>query len=131
MAWRRILLVTVPMMAMGMGMAAGGAWAADGDAAKGETVFKKCVACHTVSKPPKNTIGPSLVGIMGRAAGTMEGFKYSDGMKDSKIVWDDKSIDAYLKDPKGFIPKNKMVFVGLPKDEDRANVIAYLKQATK
>jgi len=127
MAWRRILLATVPVVAM----AAGGAAAADGDAAKGETVFKKCVACHTVSKPPKNTIGPSLVGIMGRTAGSVEGFKYSDAMKDSKVVWDDKTIDAYLKDPKNFIPKNKMVFVGLPKEEDRNDVIAYLKQATK
>lgn len=127
MAWRRILLAAVAMVAMATGVAR----AADGDAAKGEIVFKKCVACHTVSKPPKNTLGPSLVGVMGRTAGGMEGFKYSDAMKDSKVVWDEKSIDAYLKDPKNFIPKNKMVFVGLPKEEDRNDVIAYLKQATK
>jgi len=110
---------------------AGRALAAEADPAKGATVFKKCSACHTLTKPPKHTIGPSMVGIMGRAAGTAEGFKYSDAMKQSKIVWDEKSIDAYLKDPKGFIPKNKMVFVGLPKEEDRANVIAYLKQAAE
>jgi cytochrome c len=100
-----------------------------GDPAKGETVFKKCTACHNLDKPPKNGIGPSLVGLVGRKAGSVEGFKYSDAMKGSNIVWDEQTIDAYLKDPKGYIPKNKMVFVGLPKDSDRADVIAFLKTA--
>ena len=106
-------------------------WAAmaaeGGDAAKGETVFKKCTACHNAEAPPKNGIGPSLHGVIGRKAGSVEGFKYSDAMKGSGIVWEEKTIDAYLKDPKGYVPKNKMVFVGLPKDADRADVIAYLK----
>ena len=112
-------------------IAGGPVWAADGDAAKGEMVFKKCSACHTVAKPPKHTIGPSLIGVFGRTSGTMDGFKYSDAMKDAKIVWDDKTIDGYLKDPKGFVPRNKMVFVGLPKEDERKDVIAYLKEAAK
>jgi len=98
-----------------------------GDAAKGETVFKKCTACHSVDQPAKNGIGPSLLGVVGRKAGSVAGFKYSDAMKNASIVWDDGSIDNYLKDPKGFVPKNKMVFVGLPKESDRTDVIAFLK----
>ena len=113
--------------------AAAGFWVATamaaeaGDPAKGETVFKKCAACHNVDQPAKNGIGPSLLGVVGRKAGSVEGFKYSDGMKNANVVWDDSTIDSYLKDPKGFVPKNKMVFVGLPKESDRADVIAYLK----
>jgi cytochrome c len=118
--------------AMVIGMAtAGAANAAEGNAKAGETVFKKCSACHTVTKPPKHGIGPSLVGVMGRKVGTAEGFKYSDAMKNATVVWDEKAIDDYMKDPKNFIPKNKMVFVGLPKDVERADLIAYLKEAAK
>jgi cytochrome c len=125
MVWR-----CAAAMVVGLTLA-GTAAAAEGDPKAGETVFKKCTACHTVTKPPKHGIGPSLVGIMGRKVGTAEGFKYSDAMKNSSVVWDEKSIDDYMKDPKNFIPKNKMVFVGLPKDIERANLIAYLKEAAK
>jgi cytochrome c len=107
------------------------ALAAEGDAKAGETVFKKCVACHNMAKPPKNGIGPSLIGVIGRKAGAVEGFKYSDAMKNSTVVWDDAALDGYLKDPKGFIPNNKMVMAPLSKPDERANVIAYLKQAAK
>jgi cytochrome c len=105
--------------------------AAEGDAKAGETVFKKCAACHNLAKPPKNGIGPSLVGVIGRKAGSVEGFKYSDAMKNATVIWDDAALDSYLKDPKGFIPNNKMVLAPLSKPDERANVIAYLKQAAK
>jgi cytochrome c len=126
----RHLALTVGSLAWAAALSGPGL-AAEGDPKAGETVFKKCTACHTVTKPPKNGIGPSLVGIMSRKAGSLEGFKYSDAMKDSKVVWDETAIDAYMKDPKNFIPKNKMVFVGLPKDVERADLIAYLKEAAK
>ena len=77
----------------------------------------------------KHTTGPSLNGVVGRTAGASEGYKYSKPMIDAGaggLVWDAASIDAYLADPKGFIPKNKMSFAGLKKPEDRAAVIAYL-----
>ncbi|MGI9417625.1 MAG: c-type cytochrome [Geminicoccaceae bacterium] len=101
---------------------------AEGDAAAGEKVFKKCKACHVIDKE-KNRLGPHLVGIFGRSAGSIDGFKYSKAMTESGLTWDEATLDAYLADPKGYVPKNKMAFPGLKKEEDRANVIAYLKEA--
>lgn len=101
---------------------------ADGDAAKGEKVFAKCKACHTL-EAGKNRVGPTLAGVFGRPAGTLEGFKFSDAMKGSGIVWDEETISDYLEAPKQFIPGNKMAFPGLKKEEERADVIAFLKQA--
>jgi len=100
------------------------------DAAAGEKVFAKCKACHVVDADT-NKIGPSLKGVVGRTAGTHEGFRYSPAMVaagESGIVWNDETLAAYLRDPKGYIKGNKMAFVGLKKDDELANVIAYLKQ---
>jgi cytochrome c len=102
---------------------------AAGDPAKGEKVFAKCKACHT-TEAGKNRVGPSLAGVFGRTAGTVDGFKYSDAMKGSGVVWNDETISQYLEAPKTFIAGNKMAFPGLKKPEDRDDVIAYLKQAT-
>lgn len=101
---------------------------AEGDAAAGEKVFKKCKACHVVDQE-KNRLGPHLVGVFGRTSGSVEGFKYSKAMQEAAITWDETTIAEYLADPKGYVPKNKMAFPGLKKEEDRANVIAYLKEA--
>lgn len=98
-------------------------------AAAGEKVFKKCAACHKVGDGAKNAAGPMLNGVVGKAVATVDGFKYSPAMTEagaSGMVWDAATLDAYLADPKGFIPKNKMSFAGLKKPEDRAAVIAYL-----
>jgi cytochrome c len=103
---------------------------AEGDAAKGEKVFRKCKACHAVGEGAKNKVGPHLNDIIGRAAGTAEGFKYSKAMKaagEGGIVWDDESLAAYLEKPRDYIKGNRMSFAGLRKEADRANVIAYLK----
>jgi cytochrome c len=103
------------------------------DAAAGEKVFAKCKACH-VADTDKNKVGPSLNGLIGRVAGTHEGFKYSPAMVEagkSGTKWDDATLAAYLHDPKAAIKGNKMAFAGLKKDEDVANVIAYLKQFSK
>lgn len=109
-----------------------GAARADGDAANGEKVFKRCAACHAIDGTT-NKIGPHLGGVIGRTAGTVEGFKYSEAMiqhgKDG-LVWSAETISTYLENPKEFIPKNKMAFPGLKKPEERADVIAYLQQAT-
>jgi cytochrome c2 len=102
------------------------------DAANGEKVFKKCAACH-VANAPTNRVGPTLLGVFGRTAGTVEGFKYSESMiqhgKDG-LVWSAETINEYLTDPKGYIPKNKMAYPGLKKPEERADVIAYLQKVT-
>ena len=98
------------------------------DAEKGSKVFKKCMACHAIDD--KNKIGPSLKGIVGRKAATVEGFKYSDAMlaKGAEgAVWDEATLTAYLPDPKAWVPGTKMAFAGLKNAQDRADVIAFLK----
>lgn len=97
--------------------------------AAGEKVFKKCAACHKVGDGAKNAVGPVLNGIVGRAAATVEGFKYSKPMADAGaggLVWTHEELAGYLADPKGYMPKNKMSFAGLKKDSDLEAVIAYL-----
>jgi cytochrome c2 len=100
------------------------------DPAAGEKVFKKCRACHAVGEGAKHKVGPELNDIIGRQAGTAEGFKYSNAMieaGDGGMVWDDEALAAYLAAPKKVVPKTKMAFAGLKKDDDIENVIAYLK----
>jgi cytochrome c len=109
---------------------AGGVAHADGDAAAGQKVFAKCKACHNADSD-KNKIGPSLMGVVGRHAGTYDGFNYSAAMKGEDITWTPENLDKYLADPKGFVPGNKMAFIGLKKEDDRKNVIAYLEQEAK
>jgi cytochrome c len=109
-------------------MLAAGPALADGDAAAGEKIFIKCKTCHTL-EAGKNKVGPSLAGLIGRKAGTAPDFNYSDAMKNSGITWDEAALNEYITDPKAKVPGNKMVFPGVKKDEDRANLIAYLKQA--
>ncbi|SEL19300.1 cytochrome c [Roseovarius azorensis] len=100
--------------------------ASAGDAEAGEKVFNKCKACHQVGENAKNRAGPTLNGIIGRPAGTAEGFAYSSPMTDSDLVWDETTLAAFLADPAGTLPGNKMKFPGLRKDEDIADVIAFL-----
>ncbi|MDA5193191.1 c-type cytochrome [Govanella unica] len=106
---------------------------AEGDATKGAMIFKRCATCHTVEKGGAIKQGPNLHDLFGRKAGTQAAYvgKYSDAMKQSGVVWSEDTLDKYLADPKGFVPKNKMIFVGVKKPDERANVIAYLKEATK
>lgn len=102
---------------------------ADGDAKAGVLVFKKCTACHTATEA-KNKVGPHLVGIVGRATASIAEYKYSKPMTDHAVkepIWTEEALKAYLKDPKGVVEKTKMAFAGLKKDEDLANIIAYLK----
>jgi len=103
---------------------------ADGNADKGKRVFNLCKACHRL-EAGKNGVGPSLHGLFGRKAGTVAGFNYSGAMKNSGIVWNEKSLDNYLAKPRDVVKGTKMVFPGLKKEDQREDVIAYLKQATK
>lgn len=107
--------------------AQGPAWAevfAAADPAAGEKVFKKCAACHKVDG--SNGTGPHLNGVVGRARGSVEGFAYSEGMASVHEPWTPELIEVFLLNPKADVKGTKMGFAGLPKIEDRANVIAYL-----
>jgi len=101
-----------------------------GDAAAGKRVFTKCMACHVADKQ-QNRVGPHLNGVVGREAGSVEGFNYSDANANSGIVWTEPVLFEYLEDPRGYLPGTKMVFAGLPKEQDRADVIAYLKSVAE
>ncbi|ESX16610.1 MULTISPECIES: cytochrome c family protein [unclassified Mesorhizobium] len=104
---------------------------ADGDAALGKKVFYRCMACHEAASD-RDKVGPHLLGIVGRTAGTAQNFNYSQAMKDAGaagLVWDEANLKAYLGAPKLKVPGNRMGFSGLSSDEDIANVIAYLKAA--
>lgn len=97
--------------------------------AAGEKVFKKCAVCHKVGDGAKNGTGPMLNGIVGRAAGTVEGFKYSKALMDMAaggLIWDDGAMHAFIENPKGFMKGTKMSFAGLKKPDERAALIAYL-----
>ncbi len=112
---------------------AGPAFAA-GDADKGAKVFKKCAACHAVGENARNKVGPELNDVFGRTAGGLDDYKYSKAMAkagEEGLVWTTGTISEYLADPRGFVPKNKMAFAGLKKDDDVANVLAYLATFSK
>jgi cytochrome c len=101
-----------------------------GDPAAGKTVFRQCQACHTL-EPGKNMTGPTLHGIIGRPAGTVEGYNYSKANKDSGITWTEQVMFEYLEAPQQYIKGTKMAFAGLKKPQDRADVIAYIQEESK
>ncbi len=120
----RILTAT---LALALAAALGsGAALAEGDAEAGKKLFKKCKVCHSFD-PGKKKIGPHLKGVIGRKSGAVEGFKYSKAMAAADITWDEATLDEFLTKPKAFIKKTKMSFAGLKKEEQRADLIAYLK----
>ncbi len=96
------------------------------DIGAGERIFRKCQACHSL-EAGVDKVGPSLAGIIGRAAATSPEFLYSSAMKRSGLTWDDRTLDTFLAGPSGLVPGTKMIFTGVKKPEDRANLIAYLK----
>ena len=107
-----------------------GSPAVAGDLEKGKTTFVKCGICHAVEKDVSK-IGPSLYGVFGRKAGSLESFpNYSDAIKSTDIVWGDDTIRELLKAPRTYIPGTKMIFLGIKSDEEIDNLLAYLKTIT-
>lgn len=105
--------------------------AQEGDPVSGGKIYKRCQVCHAL-KEGQHRVGPSLHGVVGREAGSAEGFnRYSPAMQNAGIVWNDEELSNYLADPRGYIPGNRMAFPGLPKEQDRLDVIAFLKQAAE
>lgn len=101
---------------------------AAGDPAEGKKVFTRiCGACHTDQANGPKKLGPTLFGVVGRKAGSVEGFRYSQANKNSGITWTPDVLDVYLKDPKAKVPGTIMAFAGLKNDTERQNVIAYLE----
>ena len=102
---------------------------AQGDAQRGAKAFQACIACHTM-EPGRNLTGPSLANLFGRKAGTVPNFqRYSDALQRSGVIWNEQTLDAWLKEPEKFIPGNDMAFPGIKDDATRRNLIAYLKAA--
>lgn len=102
---------------------------ADGDPARGERVFNRCKSCHELTRE-RNRNGPHLIGLFGRVSGAVDGFRYSEPMKEAAIVWSNETLDSYLENPRSYMPGTRMTFAGLRNDQDRHDVIAYLRQAT-
>ena len=101
-----------------------------GDTGRGAALFRGCAPCHSL-KPDRNMTGPSLAGIWERKAGTVQSFdRYSPALKSSNVVWDEKSLDAWLKSPESLVPRNRMIFPGISDVRQRSDLIAFLKQAS-
>jgi cytochrome c len=131
MAIRLGWTATIAAMAMLAGASAANA---QGNAAEGENVFKKCKTCHDVGDGAKNKVGPLLNNIVGRKAASIDGYAYSSDLKAlaaKGFVWSDENLSKYLENVKSVVANGKMVFPGLKDEQDRKDVIAYLKKHTK
>ncbi|WP_332693180.1 c-type cytochrome, partial [Devosia sp.] len=101
------------------------------DVAAGKSSFNKCLACHAVGEGAKNKVGPVLNGLDGRKSGSVEGYSYSDANKNSGITWNKDQFLDYIRDPKAKIPGTRMVFAGIKKDNEAADLWAFLAQYDK
>ncbi|WP_296584660.1 cytochrome c family protein [Xanthobacter sp.] len=122
----RLVLASVLVLA-----AATGSAYADPDVAKGETVFKKCMACHAIGPDAKVKVGPPLNGIVGAKWAHFEGYAYSQDIKDGAAagkVWDNATLNDYIENPKHLVPKGKMAFAGVKNEDERKDLIAFLAQ---
>ena len=125
-------ITAAAVIAAGMATAGGPAAAQSGEASKGQRVFNtQCKSCHTLEKDGTQVTGPNLHGLFGRKAGTGAGYAYSDAMKNSGIVWDEATLAEYNRDPKGKVPGTKMLYNGVKNAGQLADLVAYLKEATK
>jgi cytochrome c len=115
-----LLLVLLAGMASGLAMAAG-------DVGAGKAAFRKCASCHQVGPSARGGFGPQLNGIIGRPAATTTDYKYSDAMKQSRIVWNDKNLGAFLRGPGDVVPGTRMRFWGISDEQQIANLLAYLR----
>lgn len=102
----------------------------DGNRSRGERQAKLCKACHSLDEGGPHMIGPALYGFFGREVGTREGFEYSAVMRNADFVWTPEAVDAWLAQPGRFLPGNRMIFAGVPDEDDRIDLIAYLLEAT-
>lgn len=114
------------MLAAAFACSAAASAGATPDALHGEQVYTRCLACHALAS---DRVGPRHCGLLGRRAGTVPGFAYSQAMKNSKLVWDEKTLNLFLAKPLKVVPGTAMTYDGVPDAKDRSDLIAYLKQA--
>lgn len=122
-------LSAIAVVALLAPLAAGPARAAD--IAKGETIFKRCMSCHTVTAGGPNRVGPNLHGVVGRPAASAEGYTYSKAMTGSGLTWTADALNTFLTNPKAAVPGTKMSFAGIKNDDQRADLIAYLQSQSE
>ena len=111
---------------------AAGAFAQAGDPEAGQRVFNQCRACHTINEGGRSGVGPNLHGVVDRAAGTREGFRYSANLREQAaagLTWNEATLSRYLTNPKDVLPQGSMAFAGLRQPQQVADVIAYLQRA--
>jgi cytochrome c len=118
------MIVRLMIRALALALWAFGGTAFAQDIEMGKQAFAACAPCHA---PDQSGVGPKIGGILNRSAGSVEGFRYSRAMKNSKIVWDEKSLDAYLAEPQKLVPGNLMPFSGIADAKKRGDLIAYLE----
>lgn len=118
----RTLFTAVAMIAASAGVAPAQ------DVEKGATVFKKCGICHKIGPGATNLVGPELNGLDGRKAGSVPGFSYSDGNKNSGIVWGEATFKEYIQDPRAKIPNTRKIFAGIKNEQEINDLWAYIKQ---
>jgi cytochrome c len=121
--WRAWVLAVI------FGLGAGPVLGANAD--NGKRLFNQCISCHSVTANTAKKVGPHLGGLFGRKAGSVDDFAYSKAMRDAGVVWSEETLAKYLERPADFIKGGKMVYAGMRKEADRADLIAYLKEATK
>ncbi len=102
----------------------------DADYENGRRAFARCRACHTVTQGGPDMTGPNLWGVFGRQAGGRDGYNYSKALQDADFTWDGEQLDQWLANPRTYLPGNKMNFAGVPGDQDRRDLIAWLKVET-
>ncbi|WP_426410200.1 c-type cytochrome [Bradyrhizobium ganzhouense] len=108
-------------------LCAAGSAGATGNVARGQTLYKGCADCHSIAE---NGVGPMHKGVVGRKAGSVPGYDYSPDLKNSGIVWTEENLDKWLTGPQAMVPETKMFF-DVPDAQDRADIIAYLKEKAK
>jgi cytochrome c len=126
---RRLFLL--PLAALGVATALAPALAAEGNAARGQRVFNVCAQCHSLD-PDRSMTGPSLAELWNRKAGSLASFpRYSPALQSAGVIWNDKTLDEWIKDPQHVVPGTQMTFAGVKDAQQRADLLAFLKQATQ
>lgn len=107
------------------------AFSSQGDADKGKRIFNQCRACHNLTGDRPHKVGPNLNGLFSRQAGSVDDYgRYSKALSEADFMWTEAKLDEWLTSPRGFLPGNKMSFAGLRREQDRKDLLAYLRQAT-
>jgi cytochrome c len=124
---KRAIALTILTATLGFAATAG---AQTPGSKRGELLFLQCRACHSLTADQEGKIGPPLQGVVGRKAASVPGFAYSKALTASGLVWDDATLERWITQPSAVVPGTSMVFAGIAKPEDRAQLLAYVKRAT-